>query len=447
MASPGPVLRDAGPTGSFWWLTMSADYLLAVQAAAFPVSPTAFATESAFAQHLRELRAGLGEQFDRLVLVAPCMTEEQYEAQKAHLGIVDLQADGVAFLPAHTTATTPWGFWRREVGRIWREVGVAVSKAAVVHSGMSTDLWRPLMGLVNLRAWWAGRPVIFIVDIDFRQHSKRYHRLGLWGLRSYCVNRLLYDPLKWMQVWLAPRMFQLVLLKSASMVQDFGRGRPNVRNFYDTVHGPDDVLDDLSRQARLEWLKQDAQTLEVVFFGRLVPYKGLDRAIEAVRLAGEQGCDVRLTLIGEGDCLTSLRRQVAQAGLNDRVRFEPPVPYGAALFERLAQAHVCVACPLVEDTPRAAFDAMARGLPLVAFDITYFRDLAQQSGAVALAQWPSAQSLADQFKALHANRARLAEMADRGLTFARQNTQAYWLARRRDWMLELLHLPGAQSRA
>jgi len=414
------------------------DYVIAVQAPAFPLSPTRFATESAFAQHLRELRESIGPAFEKVVLIAPTLTDAEYAARRDHLGVVDLDVDGVLFMPGHSTAVPARQFWLRHARGLWRRIRAAVRQAGVVHSGVADDVWRPLMAMVNVAAWLERRPVMFLVDIDFRQHSRRYRQVGLWNLKQYLVNRLIYDPLVYVQVWFAPRMFQLVLLKSASMVRDFGRGRSHVRNFYDTAHGAQDVLGDAELDDRVRVLGDRSQPLQLVFFGRFVAYKGLDRTIEAVRLARARGADVRLTLIGAGDCEAALRRQTAESGIEDAVRFLPPVPYGAPLFEQLKSMHLCVATPLVEDTPRAAFDAMARGLPLVAFDISYFCDLAQASGAVALARWPEPAQLAEVLCALSEDRRRIADMARSGVAFARDNTQAVWLERRAEWMNEVV---------
>lgn len=412
------------------------NYLIVVQAPAYAVTPTSFATESAFAEHLRELRRSLGSKFDRIVLLSPSMQAAEFDAKRQHLSLVDLDRDGVAFVPAHQTDASALEFWR-SVRSLWRRVWVAVQQAGIVHSGMSSDVWRPLMALANLAGWLQKRPVVFVVDIDFRLNAVRSRQLGLWSIRSYVINRSVYDPLKWLQVWLAPRMFQLVLLKSASMVEDFGRGRENVRNFYDTVHSAADVLQAQEARARLVWLAEPGRALELAFFGRFVRYKGLERAIEAVRLARAMGADVRLRLIGDGECEAALRQQVAEASLAAAVTFEGPLPYGPQLFERMRTAHVCIATPLLEDTPRAAFDAMARGLPILAFDISYFRDLARDSGAVMLAAWPDAKSVADKLLTLNNDRRRLSVMAQRGLDFAAQNTQSVWLDRRLEWVEEL----------
>jgi glycosyltransferase involved in cell wall biosynthesis len=122
-----------------------------------------------------------------------------------------------------------------------------------------------------------------------------------------------------------------------------------------------------------------AQPFRVTYFGRLAVNKGIDRMIVATGLARQRGVDVHLRIIGDGECRESLRLQAREANLEAYVEFEPPVTYGEPLFRRLEDCHACVAAPLIEDTPRAAFDAFSRGLPIIAFDIAYFRDLAQAS--------------------------------------------------------------------
>jgi glycosyltransferase involved in cell wall biosynthesis len=417
---------------------MNHDYVVAVQAPAYAVSPTVFATESAFAEHLKELRRSVGPRFTRLVLIAPQWSATEYATKKEYLGIVELERDEILFVPAHRTDTSAKRFWFSQVGPVWKRISDVVSNASLVHSGLADDIYRPMLAMVNFAAWKADRPLIFVVDIDFRKHAWRYYKTGLWGRKSYLINRIVYDPIKWVQVWLAVRCFQLVLLKSASMVAGFGQGRNNVKNFYDTVHAAADVLTDTALASRMAWLRDPDRPLQIAYFGRFVPYKGLDCTIEAVRLAREKGADIRLLLIGDGESRTSLEQQVRTSGLESAVRFLPPVRYGKALFDLLEQAHMSIATPLVEDTPRAAFDSMARGLPIAAFDITYFRDLAAESGAVALAAWPNAEAMALELIALSRNRDRLAAMAQRGVEFALINTQSLWLERRAQWTLKLI---------
>lgn len=414
------------------------DYVLAVQAPCCSLGEGAFATESAFAGHLKALKQGLLPQFERLVVIAPEFRRDHYERNRAGYGELSEAQDGITFVPAFQDDTSRWGFWSREALSLWSRLGKVFSSAGYVHSGLATDIWKPYLAIVNLRAWLAGVPSLFVVDIDFRNVSRRFFQTGVWSRKSYIVNRLLHDPFKSFQVWLAVRTSNLVLLKSPSMAAAYGAQRANVKDFLDAAHGAADVVSDQELETRLAARNEPERPLSVIYFGRFVAYKGLDFLLDAVEIAAARGTKVHLTLVGSGDCLEELRRRAESDGLRGAVTFVPTKRYGADLFDVVDQGDVAVATPKVEDTPRAALDAMARGLPIVAFDIDYFRNLSEKSGAVALATWPFPHSLAEQFERLASDRARIAVLSRNAVAFARSNTQEIWLRRRGDWTLEFL---------
>ena len=412
------------------------DYVLAVQAPAYPLGDGRFATESAFAAHLKMLRAGLAPTFDRLVVVAPTISDSEYAKSRDVLAEISVDGDRIALVPAFNPDVTRLQFWTREVWPLWRRLGKAMSTAGYVHSGIASDLWKPYLALLNARTWLRRVPSTVVVDIDFRKTSQRNYASGAWSRKNYLVNRYLHDPFKHAQVWLAVRFSNLVLLKSPSMVADFGGGRPHVKDFLDAAHSEADVVSDDDLDRRLASRREPGRRLEAIYFGRLVPYKGIDYVVDAIARARATGANVHLTLVGAGESLEGLRAQAESLGLEDAITFLDPVKYGPELFDLVDRADVAVAAPRVEDTPRAALDAMARGLPIFAFDIDYFRTLAEKSGAVALAQWPSSASLAEQLAKLQKDRAAVEAMARRAAPFARSNTQEIWLRRRIAWTME-----------
>ena len=160
------------------------DYIIAVQAPAYPIDAEHFAIESAFGKHLQELRAAIGSEFDRLVLIAPRLTDAAYQAQREHLHEISLQHDRIVFLPAHATDDSAKRFWLSRARPLWSDIRGAVRNASVVHSGMASDIWRPLMAFVNFAGWFDTRVIVFMVDIDFRRNSQRYRQLGIWSLKA-----------------------------------------------------------------------------------------------------------------------------------------------------------------------------------------------------------------------------------------------------------------------
>ncbi len=390
--------------------------------------------EGAFSHHLRELRSQLGKHADKVILIAPELSREDFDSNPS-LDIITAD-EGIVMASTYPASASAKEFWFRHVPRLVGVINRTVGEAVVVHSGLSHDTWRPILLLVNITAWLHKKPLLFVVDIDFRHTTRRFRQLGIWGRKNYLTNRLIHDPLRWLQVSLAVRLSKLVLLKGHQLVRDFGGGQASVKYFLDTAHTAEQVLSEDELNQRLSWLSDRTQPLQLTYFGRLVSYKGINLAIEAIRLARAKGKDIRLTIIGDGPELASLRRQVDDAGLSEAVSFTPAVKYGEPLFRLLSNFHASVACPLVEDTPRSAFDSMARGLPIVAFDLDYFKDLAEMSGAVNTAAWPSPEKLADAFIALGADRTALMEQTRKAVAFAKANTQQIWMERRQAWLME-----------
>jgi glycosyltransferase involved in cell wall biosynthesis len=415
----------------------SAKLFIVVQAPARPVSLHEFAVESAFAGHLLQLRELFRDEFDEVVFVGPAVAEADQAAMGASLRVLDTRECGVSFLPAFDLRISRARFLLTQALPLWLRLRRLFLARGVLLSGMSTELARPLMLMSCLAARSRGRKVGFYVDIDFRLHAQRMYRTGLWGLRSYLVNRFLYQPFLSLQLHLAPRLFALCCYKGSALVRDFGNGRPNVRNFFDTAFSADDLLSPEEVQRKATRALDRSRPLHAVYFGRLAQNKGIDRMIRAVGLAREAGADVRLTLIGDGACRDDLVSEIRALGLSECVRLEQAVPYGLPLFRMLDDADVSLAAPLIEDTPRSAFDSLARGLPVIAFDTGYFTDIAGQGGAVITSPWPEEQGLADTLALLARDRDRLATLTRQAVAFAADNTQEIWLRRRMQWLRDV----------
>jgi glycosyltransferase involved in cell wall biosynthesis len=417
--------------------TVSRNYLIVVQAACYRMSDSTFAIESAFAEHIRILKQKLDPHFESIIIAAPQLTEEFYSANKGNLACIVEEDEQIFFAPLFPKSASFAGFWLKHAVSVWRTLWKLTEKSRIVHSGLADDIWRPALLFANIASVLRKRKMIFVVDIDFRNDAWMYYKTSTWSQKSYLLCRFIYDPLRIVQVKLAPRFCDLVLLKSAKMVDDFGKGRSNVRNFFDTAHSAKHIISEEKLDKKLKRLDERGQPLALVFFGRFVKYKGLDRAIRAVHLANQRdpGC-VTFTLIGAGDDKQALYDLVLQLG-GGYVTFREPLPYGPELFDTLFEYDIMLATPLTEDTPRAAFDSMASGLPVLAFDIVYYQDLLV-SGAVELSPWPEVEPLADAIASLNRRRGDLVEMARQAVDFARSNTQEIWLDRRIDWTIELL---------
>jgi glycosyltransferase involved in cell wall biosynthesis len=109
-------------------------------------------------------------------------------------------------------------------------------------------------------------------------------------------------------------------------------------------------------------------TVELLFVGRLVPYKCADVVIEALhRLAGQTHKHIRLTVVGDGPERDRLEQLATELGVSDRVRFAGLVPQRDTVhFYR--QADIFCFPSIREFGGAVVMEAMACGLPCIVAD-------------------------------------------------------------------------------
>jgi glycosyltransferase involved in cell wall biosynthesis len=110
--------------------------------------------------------------------------------------------------------------------------------------------------------------------------------------------------------------------------------------------------------------------LKTLFLGFVRPYKGLDVALDAVRILVERGMDVQLTVSGEfWEPVETWQERVREAGLEQRVTLRPGYASDDTVRELLATHHVLVA-PYRSATQSGVIPiAIAAGRPVVATDV------------------------------------------------------------------------------
>jgi glycosyltransferase involved in cell wall biosynthesis len=407
-------------------------------------SPGQFSTESAFCAHLRLLRQQIGPEFERLVVAAPAMSRAEYDRQRNYLATVIEQDERIFFVPLAARDSGPLRYWLRDLVPTMLRLNREIASAAVVHAGPS-HVYEPREIVALALGVVRGRKTICVVDIDERRSAWMNYFTGRWSRKTYLLNHYVLDALFSLQLRAAARWCSLLLLKGKALVDDYGRGKPNIKNFLDTAYSAAHIIPADTLQKKLRLLQDRANPLELVYFGRLTAYKGVDKTVEALAIAVAQAGRVfRLHIIGPGEEEANLKRLVHERGLDDVVEFHGAVPFGPGLFERLYGCHVLLATPLAEDTPRSALDAMAAGVPLLAFDTEYYRTLAE-SGAVSVTPWPQPDAFAAKLIELERDRASLAILAERAVAFARENTQERWLERRAQWTREYCFADDAAS--
>jgi len=416
-------------------MTAAPDYTMVLPVRHYRIDQSHVAVESAFAEHLRMMRARIGTAAERLVIASPGMSKAAYEAEKRGYAVIDEKAEKIQFFTLVVIdSALSTGAKVKQFPRLMRTLHGLARRSLCIHSGLSWDMWLPFEFGSILFGIFLRRRTVFVVDIDYRNSAYMSYRSGDWSQKSYLLCKYVYDTARSLQVWVAARYCSLVLLKGKKMAEDFGAGRPNVKAFLDASHSERNIISESRLLEKLATVRDEGKPLRLVYFGRLTAYKGIDRCLRAAAGARAAGADLTLDIIGGGDQMGALRNLARELGAEDWVTFHGPMPFNQDFFTLLYSFHLLLAAPLREDTPRSALDAMAAGIPYLAFDTYYYRELLE-SGAGRVVPWPEIEAMAKMLTHLEKNREEIAGMVENAVSFARSNTQEIWLERRQGWTM------------
>ncbi|TAJ11726.1 MAG: glycosyltransferase family 1 protein [Planctomycetota bacterium] len=132
---------------------------------------------------------------------------------------------------------------------------------------------------------------------------------------------------------------------------------------------------------------------DVVFVGRMVANKGLDRIVDALALLKSRGLPHRALFVGKGPLLGATKERAARRGLGD-VRFIEWVETPADLADVYRHSRVAVCASTCEGGPRVTVEAMACGVPVVSTPVGVMPELLEDGRAGRLADFDVG-SLAD----------------------------------------------------
>jgi len=425
-------------------ISQKANYTMVLPVRHFRIGDAQVAIESAFAEHLRMMRQRIGSRAEKLLIVAPGLSQTEYEKGSQGYAVIDEQAEQIEFHTLFTddeTLSTNKMMRRLEkvrhlkkIPQVMNTLSKLVKDSFCVHSGLSFNVWLPFEFASIVLAVFGKQRTVFVVDIDYRNSAWMSYRTGNWSLRSYVLCKCVYDVVRSLQIRTAARYCSLVLLKGKQMTANFGSGRPNVKAFLDASHSEKNIIDEVSSARKLQAIVDPTEPLKLVYFGRLTAYKGIDRSLKATAAAKRKGAKVTLDIIGGGEEADSLRNLAHELDADEFVTFHGVMLFNQEFFRLLYKFHLLLAAPLREDTPRSALDAMAAGIPYLAFDTYYYRELLE-SGAGRIVPWLDVDAMSRALVQLASNREEVARMVKSSIVFARANTQEIWLDRRMAWTM------------
>jgi glycosyltransferase involved in cell wall biosynthesis len=155
----------------------------------------------------------------------------------------------------------------------------------------------------------------------------------------------------------------------------------------------------------------------VLFLARLHPGKGLDIAIDAIKLVRQRGRAVRLVVAGpDSGSEAEARAQAEQLGVRDAVHFVGPL-YGPEKRSAMVDASCFVMPSQGESFGLSIAEAMACACPVVISPECHFEQVDQSGAGIITPR--SAQANADAIERLLADPALARQMGERGRRLVR----------------------------
>jgi glycosyltransferase involved in cell wall biosynthesis len=153
----------------------------------------------------------------------------------------------------------------------------------------------------------------------------------------------------------------------------------------------------------------------LLFVGRLLYWKGVHIAIQALAKLVTRMPGASLTIVGSGPEEARLKRDVAAQGLTDSVKFIPWLP--RAEMANVYDSHDMLVFPSLHDSGgTVVLEAISRGLPVICLDLGGPRHIVTPGGGVVVGTQglntaQVAQAMAQELYALFQNPARLGALS------------------------------------
>lgn len=126
---------------------------------------------------------------------------------------------------------------------------------------------------------------------------------------------------------------------------------------------PNNLVHNGLRAAEFEPVRTEPNAADVLYIGMMRDLKGPDIFIDALVLAGTRlGRPLKAVMVGDGDDLPRYHAQVKRLGLEDQMRFLPPMPARKAF----ALAELVVVPSRAEAMPYIVLETLAAGKSMIA---------------------------------------------------------------------------------
>ena len=254
----------------------------------------------------------------------------------------------------------------------------------------------------RVAARWCGIPTIVQIHSDYRPSPTQYP--GWVGL----IDRLL-SP--WTSLCLA---VSEAAARSAIQFQHFRQEKLKILHNMIDINTFKPASHDVKKSIRLE-IGIPSSASVAVCVTRFLPVKGVDQLIEAWARVIQQASNTHLLIVGDGPLRPDLERAAAGLGIDGKAHF---LGYRSDVELILQAGDFLVVPSRSEALGFCAIEAMAVGLPVVAFRVGGIPEIVQEGVTGLLAEPGNIMDLSDKILMLIRDRQLCSQLGQAGLARA-----------------------------
>lgn len=202
--------------------------------------------------------------------------------------------------------------------------------------------------------------------------------------------------------WKFKKFISRIVLDNADAIIALSQ---NMRNEMQTISEKDIIIlpngvDTKSFSISKNGKKTDR--IRILYIGSLLPVKGVEYLIQAMKQLCQLHPDIRLTIIGDGSCRNSLEEMGRKFGLEHNINFIGKIPH-QDVPNWLAKNDIFVLPSISEGMPNVLLEAMAAGLPIVASNVGGIPEIISNSKNGYLVEPKNSQQIVDRIQFLISN--------------------------------------------
>ena len=170
--------------------------------------------------------------------------------------------------------------------------------------------------------------------------------------------------------------------------------------------------------------QRSEDTLHLISTGTLLWRKGYLWQLILTMTLKESGLKIMLNIIGDGPDRQGLQYSIIKLGLQDTVILEGKMP-SDEVIKRLQSSDIYISTSAAEGLSNAVLEAVACGLPVVAFDCEGMDEIIDEGHNGFIVPFGDIESMAEKVRLLYSNRQLLENIGLNGAFFASEKFN-YW---------------------